>query len=94
MAPAIAGTPVPPAEGATAERRLVSVLFADLVAFTEYSEGRDPELVRETLTRYFEATRHAIEHHGGHVEKFIGDAVMAAWGAQRANEDDAEPPAS
>jgi class 3 adenylate cyclase/tetratricopeptide (TPR) repeat protein len=60
------------------------------VAFTEYAEGRDPELVRETLTRYFEATRHAIEHHGGHVEKFIGDAVMAAWGAPRANEDDAE----
>jgi len=77
-------------ESATAERRLVSVLFADLVAFTEYSEGRDPELVRETLTRYFEATRHTIEHHGGRVEKFIGDAVMAAWGAQKANEDDAE----
>jgi class 3 adenylate cyclase/tetratricopeptide (TPR) repeat protein len=78
------------ADGTTAERRLVSVLFSDLVAFTEYAEGRDPELVRDTLTRYFEATRHAIEHHGGHVEKFIGDAVMAAWGAQRANEDDAE----
>ncbi len=60
------------------------------MAFTQYSEGRDPELVRETLTRYFEATRHTIEHHGGHVEKFIGDAVMAAWGAPRANEDDAE----
>jgi class 3 adenylate cyclase/tetratricopeptide (TPR) repeat protein len=82
-------TSVPTTEPA-AERRLVSVLFADLVAFTGYSEGRDPELVRETLTRYFEATRHAIEHHGGQVEKFIGDAVMAAWGAQRANEDDAE----
>ena len=68
----------------------MSVLFADLVAFTEYSEGRDPELVRETLTRYFEATRHTIEHHGGHVEKLIGDAVMAQWGAPRANEDDAE----
>jgi class 3 adenylate cyclase/tetratricopeptide (TPR) repeat protein len=68
----------------------VSVLFSDLVAFTEYSEGRDPELVRETLTRYFAATREVIEHHGGHVEKFIGDAVMAAWGATRANEDDAE----
>jgi class 3 adenylate cyclase/tetratricopeptide (TPR) repeat protein len=83
-------TPVAPASGSIAERRLVSVLFADLVAFTEYSEGRDPELVRETLTRYFEATRHTIEHHGGHVEKFIGDAVMAQWGAPRANEDDAE----
>jgi class 3 adenylate cyclase/tetratricopeptide (TPR) repeat protein len=66
------------------------VLFADLVSFTRYSEGRDPEIVRDTLTRYFEATRSVIERHGGHVEKFIGDAVMAAWGAPRANEDDAE----
>ena len=68
----------------------MSVLFADLVAFTHYSEGRDPELVRETLTRYFEATREVIERHGGMVEKFIGDAVMAVWGARKANEDDAE----
>ncbi len=66
------------------------MLFADLVAFTSYSEGRDPELVRETLTRYFEAAREVIERHGGVVEKFIGDAVMAAWGARSANEDDAE----
>ena len=80
--PAPAPTPAP-SNGSTAERRLVSVLFADLVAFTSYSEGRDPELVRETLTRYFEATRHTIEHHGGHVEKFIGDAVMAAVGRPR-----------
>jgi len=68
----------------------VSVLFADLVAFTGYSEGRDPEIVRDTLSRYFEATQAVIERHGGRVEKFIGDAVMAAWGAPRANEDDAE----
>jgi len=88
-AAALATAPAP-SDATVAERRLVSVLFADLVAFTEYSEGRDPELVRDTLTRYFEATRHAIEHHGGHVEKFIGDAVMAQWGAPRANEDDAE----
>jgi class 3 adenylate cyclase/tetratricopeptide (TPR) repeat protein len=78
------------AEATTAERRLVSVLFADLVAFTSYSEGRDPEDVRETLTRYFEAARDVIDRHGGRVEKFIGDAVMAAWGAPRANEDDPE----
>ncbi len=78
------------ADARTAERRLVTVLFADLVAFTDYSEGRDHELVRETLTRYHEATRHTIEHHGGLVEKFIGDAVMAVWGAQKANEDDPE----
>jgi class 3 adenylate cyclase/tetratricopeptide (TPR) repeat protein len=74
----------------TAERRLVSVLFADLVGFTTYAEGRDPEQVRDVLTRYFEATRTVIERHGGRVEKFIGDAVMAEWGAPRANEDDAE----
>jgi class 3 adenylate cyclase/tetratricopeptide (TPR) repeat protein len=78
------------ARGPVAERRLVSVLFADLVAFTRFSEGRDPELVRDTLWRYFDATRGVIERHGGQVEKFIGDAVMAAWGAQRANEDDPE----
>jgi class 3 adenylate cyclase/tetratricopeptide (TPR) repeat protein len=82
--------PSPALPPAVAERRLVSVLFADLVAFTKFSEGRDPELVRDTLTRYFEATRGVIEAHGGHVEKFIGDAVMAAWGAPKANEDDAE----
>ena len=77
-------------EGAVAERRLVSVLFADLVGFTESSEARDSEAVRETLTRYFEATREVIERHGGQVEKFIGDAVMAEWGAPRTREDDAE----
>jgi class 3 adenylate cyclase len=81
----------PPLLASTAaERRLVSVLFADLVSFTTYSEGRDAELVRDTLTRYFEAARAVIEAHGGRVEKFIGDAVMAAWGAPTANEDDAE----
>ncbi|MEX1345785.1 MAG: adenylate/guanylate cyclase domain-containing protein, partial [Candidatus Limnocylindrales bacterium] len=80
--PAAPAAPAAGASEAGAERRLVSVLFADLVAFTSYSEGRDPELVRETLTRYFEATREVIERHGGTVEKFIGDAVMAAWGAQ------------
>ncbi len=86
----IASEPPVTAGEVGAERRLVSVLFADLVAFTHYSEGRDPELVRETLTRYFEATREVIERHGGVVEKFIGDAVMAEWGAPRTNEDDAE----
>jgi class 3 adenylate cyclase/tetratricopeptide (TPR) repeat protein len=72
------------------ERRLVSVLFADLVGFTPYSEAHDAEEVRETLDRYFEIARNAIERHGGTVEKFIGDAVMAVWGAPVAREDDAE----
>jgi class 3 adenylate cyclase/tetratricopeptide (TPR) repeat protein len=73
-----------------AERRLVSVLFADLVGFTRLSEVRDAEEVRELLTRYFETCRRLIELYGGTVEKFIGDAVMAVWGAPTATEDDAE----
>jgi class 3 adenylate cyclase len=73
-----------------AERRLVTVLFADIVGFTPFSEGRDPEDVREMLTGYFERSREIIEGHGGTIDKFIGDAVMAWWGAVEAREDDAE----
>ena len=75
---------------AAAERRLVSVLFADLVGYTTISEDLDPEDARDFLTRYFELTRTVIERYGGSVEKFIGDAVMAVWGAPIAHEDDAE----
>src|SRR6185503_17952627 len=74
----------------SAERRLVSVMFADLVGFTSATEGRDAEETRELLTRYFEMAREAVERHGGTLEKFIGDAVMAVWGAPTAHEDDAE----
>ncbi len=73
-----------------AERRVVTILFADLVGFTTLSEGRDSEAVRELLTRYFDVARDVIERYGGTVEKFIGDAVMAVWGAPVAHEDDAE----
>jgi class 3 adenylate cyclase/tetratricopeptide (TPR) repeat protein len=73
-----------------AERRLVSVLFADLVGFTTLSESRDPEEVRELLSRYFDLCRRLVELYGGTVEKFIGDAVMAVWGTPVATEDDAE----
>jgi class 3 adenylate cyclase/tetratricopeptide (TPR) repeat protein len=73
-----------------AERRLVSVLFADLVGFTTLSESRDAEDVRELLSRYFDTSRRLIELYGGTVEKFIGDAVMAVWGTPTATEDDAE----
>ena len=72
------------------ERRYVSVLFADLVGFTTLSEQEDPEEVRELLSRYFDAARAVIEGYGGTVEKFIGDAVMAVWGAPVAQEDDPE----
>ncbi|HXJ66154.1 MAG TPA: zinc ribbon domain-containing protein, partial [Actinomycetota bacterium] len=70
-----------PSTPPVAERRLVSVLFADLVGFTTLSESRDAEEVRDLLSRYFETCRKLIERYGGTVEKFIGDAVMAVWGA-------------
>src|SRR5207237_10537347 len=76
--------------GPESERRLGSVLFADLVGFTALSETRDPEEVRDLLSRYFEASRKLIARYGGTVEKFIGDAVMAVWGTPIAREDDAE----
>ena len=73
-----AGTAAP-----VAERRLVSVLFADLVGFTAASAGRDAEDTRELLSRYFDTSRRLIELYGGTVEKFIGDAVMAVWVRRR-----------
>jgi class 3 adenylate cyclase/tetratricopeptide (TPR) repeat protein len=91
---ALATAPAPPAAearvAAVSERRLVSVLFADLVGFTTLSEGRDSDEVRELLSRYFDTSRRLIELYGGTVEKFIGDAVMAVWGTPVATEDDAE----
>ena len=93
FAPArIASSPSPThaiADGAT-ELRHVSVLFCDLVGFTPFSERRDPEEVRELLSGYFELSRAIVARYGGTVEKFIGDAVMAVWGAPVAKEDDAE----
>ncbi len=80
----------PLAAPATAERRLVSVVFADLVGFTTFAEDRDPEAVRDLLDRYFAAATDVVQRHGGTVEKFIGDAVMAVWGTPVAHEDDAE----
>src|SRR5438128_10604720 len=73
-----------------AERRVVSVLFVDLVGFTPLSESRDAEQVRELLSRYFDVCRRIVNLYGGTVEKFIGDAVMAVWGTPTATEDDAE----
>jgi class 3 adenylate cyclase/tetratricopeptide (TPR) repeat protein len=72
------------------ERRVCSVLFCDVVGFTPLSEARDPEAVRELLSRYFEVARTVIGRYGGAVEKFIGDAVMAVWGTPVATEEDAE----
>ena len=80
----------PTAPEPTAERRLVSILFADLVGFTSLSESRDSEEVRELQSRYFDTCRRLVKLYGGTVEKFIGDAVMAVWGTPTATEDDAE----
>ena len=70
-------------------RKTVTVLFADLVESTELAEALDPEVLRRVLDGYFADARRAIEHHGGTVEKFIGDAVMAVFGVPVAHEDDA-----
>ncbi|HET9680448.1 MAG TPA: adenylate/guanylate cyclase domain-containing protein, partial [Candidatus Limnocylindrales bacterium] len=82
--------PAQAAPHAGTERRVVSVLFADLVGFTAMSAGMDAESVREIQGRYFERAREIVERYGGSIEKFIGDAVMAVWGAPTAHEDDAE----
>jgi class 3 adenylate cyclase len=72
------------------ERKVVTVLFADLVGFTSRSESLDPEDVQAILGPYHERVRGELERHGGTVEKFIGDAVMALFGAPTAHEDDPE----
>ena len=79
-----------PVVAAAEERKVVSVLFCDLVGFTAASEQVDPEDVRARLRPYHERVRLELERHGGTVEKFIGDAVMAVFGAPVSHEDDAE----
>lgn len=72
------------------ERKLATVLFADLVGSTELAGGQDPERVRALLDRFYDAMAAEVERAGGTVEKFVGDAVMAAFGVPAAHEDDAE----
>src|SRR3954468_23720017 len=72
------------------ERKVVTVLFADLVGFTQRAEAMDPEDVRSLLQPYWQRLRSELERFGGTVEKFIGDAVMALFGAPAAHEDDPE----
>jgi class 3 adenylate cyclase/tetratricopeptide (TPR) repeat protein len=79
-----------PVGGVREERKVVTVLFADLVDFTSRSERMDPEDVRAMLTPYYTRLRSELEHFGGTVEKFIGDAVVALFGAPVAHEDDPE----
>ena len=70
-------------------RKTVTVLFCDLVDSTQLGERLDPETLRLVLDRYFDEMRAAVERHGGTVEKFIGDAVLAVFGIPRVHEDDA-----
>jgi class 3 adenylate cyclase len=78
------------AEPSREERKIVTVLFADLVGFTSRAEQMDPEDVRAVLAPYHSRLRTELESHGGTVEKFIGDAVMALFGAPASHEDDPE----
>jgi class 3 adenylate cyclase len=82
-------TPLSPTEIAREQRKTVTVLFCDVTGSTALGESVDPEALRVVLARYFERMRAIIERHGGTVEKFIGDAVMAVFGVPLAHEDDA-----
>ena len=70
-------------------RKTVTVLFCDVTGSTALGESTDPEALRALLARYFERMKAIVESHGGTVEKFIGDAVMAVFGVPAAHEDDA-----
>jgi class 3 adenylate cyclase len=83
------GAVLPAAEGSRGARKLVTVLFADVVGSTALGEQLDPETMRGAMARYFTAARTVLERHGGTVEKFIGDAVMAVFGVPLLHEDDA-----
>jgi len=81
-------TPLAGATPAAEVRKTVSILFADIVSSTSRSEQTDPESTRRMLARYFDSLRRVVERHGGIVEKFIGDAVMAVFGIPVLHEDD------
>jgi class 3 adenylate cyclase len=83
------GTPVQAPDAPIEHRKLVTILFADIAGSTAMGEALDPEAVRTLLSRHFAAIRTVLERHGGLVEKFIGDAVMAVFGIPEAHEDDA-----
>src|SRR5204862_7871367 len=72
------------------ERKLATVLFVDLVDSTSLVAGADPEVARRRVTQFFDRVSHCVKTHGGIVEKFAGDAVLAAFGVPRALKDDAE----
>jgi class 3 adenylate cyclase/tetratricopeptide (TPR) repeat protein len=77
------------AEASREQRKTVTVLFCDVIGSTALGERLDAEVLRRVLARYYELSKRAIEQHGGNVEKFIGDAVMAVFGVPLLHEDDA-----
>jgi class 3 adenylate cyclase len=83
------GTPLAPVAPPQEVRKLVTILFCDLKGSTSLGESLDSESLRETMSLYFDAMSAAITRHGGTIEKFIGDAVMAVFGLPRVHEDDA-----
>jgi class 3 adenylate cyclase/tetratricopeptide (TPR) repeat protein/type II secretory pathway predicted ATPase ExeA len=83
------GTALAPEETPQAARKLVTIVFCDLAGSTSLGEGLDSESLRTLMTRYFEEMRGVLESHGGVVEKYIGDAVMAVFGLPIVREDDA-----
>ena len=83
------GTSLAAAAPATEQRKVVTVVFSDVTGSTALGERLDPESLRRVLARYFELASQVVERHGGVVEKFIGDAVMAVFGVPQVHEDDA-----
>lgn len=83
------GAVLPAGGGPRAVRKTVTVVFTDVAGFTALTERVDPERLRRVMTRYFEEMRAVVERHGGLVEKFIGDAIMAVFGIPKVHEDDA-----
>jgi class 3 adenylate cyclase/tetratricopeptide (TPR) repeat protein len=83
------GAPVAPATAPREQRKTVTILFCDVAGSTELGESTDPEALRALLARYFERMKEIVERHGGSVEKFVGDAVMAVFGVPIVHEDDA-----
>src|SRR5438132_11800052 len=83
------GTPLAPAPPPQEVRKTVTIVFSDLKGSTAMGEKLDSEAVREVMSRYFDEMRAALEQHGGTVEKYIGDAIMAVFGLPRVHEDDA-----
>jgi len=83
------GAPLAVSDGSAERRKTVTVLFCDVIGSTALGERLDPESLRRVLARYFDVARVAVERHGGVVEKFIGDAVMAVFGVPQVHEDDA-----